>query len=63
MLNGFTKKEKRNAALSVRLPISTLKKIKKISKKFNYSQSEVIEKLVANAWNDIEVKKENNDKK
>ena len=51
--NDFEYKEKRSDALTVRLPPSILKKIKKISKKYNYSQSEVVETLVLRAWKDI----------
>jgi hypothetical protein len=59
----FVKKEKRNQALTVRLPNSIVKKIKKISKKYNYSQSEVIETLVLKNWNDVfEDAKDENEK-
>lgn len=54
----FQTKEKRSSALTVRLPASVLKKVKKISKKFNYSQSEVIETLVESAWKDLYEKKD-----
>ena len=49
----FKHKEKRDVALTVRLPSSIVKKIKQISKKYNYSQSEVVETLVAIGWTEI----------
>lgn len=52
----FKPKEKRDVALTVRLPNSIVKKIKQISKKYNYSQSEVVETLVSIGWNEIEKK-------
>ncbi len=54
----FKPKEKRDIALTVRLPSSVVKKIKQISKKYNYSQSEVVETLVGIGWKKIE-KEEN----
>lgn len=52
----FVKKEKRDTALTVRLPRSALKKLKLISKKYNYSQSEVIESLINSHFdNNIEL--------
>lgn len=53
----FKPKEKRDVALTVRLPSSIVKKIKQISKKYNYSQSEVVETLVSIGWNEVEKKK------
>lgn len=50
----FISKEKRDVALTVRLPSSIVKKIKKISKKYNYSQSEVVETLVSIGWEEID---------
>ena len=46
----FFKKEKRDTALTVRVPKSTLKKLKDFSKKYNFSQSEVIEILINTEW-------------
>lgn len=46
----FFKKEKRDTALTVRVPKSTIKKIKAFSKKYNFSQSEIIETLVDLEW-------------
>jgi hypothetical protein len=48
--NIFFKKEKRDVALTVRVPKSTLKKLKDFSKKYNFSQSEVIEALISAEW-------------
>lgn len=56
----FKTKEKRDVALTVRLPSSIVKKIKQISKKYNYSQSEVVETLVGIGWKKID--KEENSK-
>lgn len=53
--DDFIVKEKRDNALTVRLPSSVLKKIKKISKKYNRSQSEIIEKLVNRYWIEKEI--------
>lgn len=50
----FKLKEKRDVALTVRLPSSIVKKIKLISKKYNYSQSEVVETLVDIGWQKID---------
>ena len=50
----FKTKEKRDVALTVRLPSSVVKKIKKISKKYNYSQSEVVQTLVDIGWSKID---------
>lgn len=47
----FFKKEKRDTALTVRVPKSTIKKIKAFSKKYNFSQSEIIEVLINKEWN------------
>lgn len=46
----FSRKEKRNSALSVRLPVSTLEKLKTIAQHSDSSQSEVIEALVNTLW-------------
>ncbi|NOT79331.1 MAG: hypothetical protein HOP07_10085 [Bacteriovoracaceae bacterium] len=56
----FFKKEKRDSALTVRLPNSIVKKIKQISKKYNYSQSEVIETLVSVGWQEFEKNEQKN---
>jgi hypothetical protein len=53
----FTYREKRDVALTVRLPASIIKKIKKMSRDYNYSQSRVIEEVVLKIWqNESKVK-------
>ncbi len=49
----ITKKEKRNKPVSVRLPVSTVNKLKTISNYYERSQSEIIEALVNNYWLEI----------
>lgn len=49
-LNSLTVKEKREKALSVRLPNSVVEKLKLISGEFSRSQSEIIEFLINDFW-------------
>lgn len=58
IIKEFTIKEKRDTALTVRLPESVIKKIRLISKRYNYSQSEIVEKLISNAWEELIDEKE-----
>jgi hypothetical protein len=52
-LLDFPKKEKRNAPLTVRIPPSTMEKLRSIAKKHDASQSEVIERLVEVAYSEM----------
>jgi|GEM_PF-3306820 len=51
-------KEKKEASISVRVRPTVLERLKWIAEKHNYSQSEVIEFLVDQAFEEITKKKE-----
>lgn len=54
----FFYKEKRETAITVRLPASIVKKIKRLAKNYNYSQSQVIEAVILKIWQEENLNKE-----
>ena len=55
----ITIKEKRDKPLTVRLPLSAVDKLKTISDKYHRSQSEIIETLINNFWDEGTASKQN----
>ncbi len=53
----FQKKEKRNTALTVRLPEDTVDKLREIAEKHDVSQADVIKKLIENAHAELKPKR------
>jgi|GEM_PF-1988881 len=53
----FQKKQKRNAALTVRLTESTVDKLREIAEKHGVSQADVIEKLIESAYLEMKQKR------
>lgn len=49
----FTKKEKRDCPLSIRLPLSAIEKLREISHEYDRSQSEVVEILINQYWKEM----------
>lgn len=56
----FFYKEKRETAITVRLPTSVVKKIKRLAKNYNYSQSQVIETVILKIWQEENLYKDKN---
>lgn len=51
------KKEKRNKALTVRLPEDTVEKLKQIAERHEVSQADVIKALIEKAYSDLKPKR------
>jgi predicted transcriptional regulator len=53
----FDKKPKRDSPLTVRLPSAVLEKLKEIAAKYDVNQTDVIEKLIEEAYEKMPSKK------
>jgi len=57
----FNKKEKRDTAITVRVPESVVEKLKQISKSYEVSQADVLIRLIESAF--VEMQKGSSNKK